>query len=261
MRRLCRRNPNERLSAFQALNHPWLQHDSNDAFHAPPQTSILSTYTPPPPCRFASRPAPAGAPPTSPCTTCPIIAKLGFCAFLHPPEDLKPGTRVAVAAGEPPVIECMMAQLSSPAAVLHDRPLQGALMRLLRHNCEGEIGWSFVQIDDVGGQGVREGLVASCCVGLPQGIAAEWEPPTYDVDTHRHPSVFKQASQLHFLILFPSNVDPYFHPYSGSRIISGLVWRWGGPTACNLAGDGRRICRTCRCSRTCRRTTPAWLMG
>jgi hypothetical protein len=93
----------------------------------------------------------------------------------------------------PAAPESWMAQLSCVPSMLHPPPLDGQRARLLRHNCEGEIGWSCVQVDN-GEDGVSaEGLVASCCVGLPQGLAPEWQPPTYDVDTHKLPSVFKQA--------------------------------------------------------------------
>jgi hypothetical protein len=193
VQRLCKRHPNERLSAFQALNHPWFQSDTCDFFRVPPPTVVISTYMPSPSCRYASRVGQAGS-----VCSCPMLEKFGVCAFSHPPEDLIPGLRIAAISGEPQIKppELWIAQLSSPSAILHEKPVNKQRVRLLRHNCEGEIGWSYVQVIDGDDAVCREGLVASCCVGLPQDATAEWQPPTYDVDTHKHLSVFKQVSRL-----------------------------------------------------------------
>jgi hypothetical protein len=185
VRRLCKRQPNERLSAFQALNHPWLRGDACDSFRAQPQTAFMCTYKLPPSCRYASRPG-------QPCALCPMMRKFGYCAFTHPLEDFNAAERVSadvIHTGP----ELCMAQLSTASAVHRLQLKEGQQVRLLRHNCEDEIGWSCVQIHDVENGVCEEGLVATCCIGLPQGATADWQPPTYDVDTHKFPSVFKQA--------------------------------------------------------------------
>jgi hypothetical protein len=128
-----------------------------------------------------------------------MIAKFGFCAFSHPPQDLVPGLQIAAISAEPLIVppELWIARLSSPSAILHEKPVEKQRIRLLRHNCEGEIGWSFVQILDADEGVCREGLVASCCVGLPQDATQQWQPHVHDVDTHKHLSVFKQVSRIH----------------------------------------------------------------
>jgi hypothetical protein len=123
-----------------------------------------------------------------------MIAKFGFCAFGHPQEDFNSGSQVSTHEAAVPPPEYYLAQFSSTASFLRERPKDGQRILLLRHNCEGEIGCSYVRVDEEDCGVSREGLVASSCVGLPDATAAEWQPPTYDVDTHKHPSVFKQAS-------------------------------------------------------------------
>ena len=167
MRRLCKRHPNERLSAFQALNHPWFESDARDCICVSPTAALSCTYTSPPSCRYASRPGSA--------CCCPMIAKFGCCAFTHPSEDLKPSLRIAALPSEPLIRppEMWIAQLSAIklAVILHEKPVDcEQRVRLMRHNCETEIGWSYVLIENADSGVCREGLVASCCVGLPQSF-------------------------------------------------------------------------------------------
>jgi hypothetical protein len=129
-----------------------------------------------------------------------MVGKFGCCAFTHPLEDLKPSLRIAAFTSEPVIIppEMWIARLSTvnPAAILHEKLVDCQRVRLVRHNCETEIGWSCVLTESTDSGVCTEGLVASCCVGLPQDAAADWLPPTYDMDTHRHASVFKQVSSV-----------------------------------------------------------------
>ena len=207
---------------------------------------------PPPPCGYASKPGSLGS------CTCPMIAKFGFCAFLHPPDDFRAGSQVSAVVSEPSLKrpEVWMAQLSSPVSILEPRPSDGQRVRLLRHNCEREIGWSYVQTED-GGSGVcREGLVASVCVGLPLETTAGWEPPTYGVDTHKPLSVFKQASTLFLSLHTPvfCFFDVKTFRFSGSLLISGLSRRQFRKIVRNQGRCGK----ACRFS-TCHLTSPSLL--